>query len=110
MRTNPPGRYARNGWGEKPWNVVRIGEEVATCPASLESRRSTQGRPCAEPPAAGPTGQGHASYPETFIQSFCWLRPEIRAVDTSVPCTLTRSVAATTGICDAPVLTCTLTL
>jgi hypothetical protein len=32
-----------------------------TCPAGLESRRSTQSRPCAELHAARPTGQANAS-------------------------------------------------
>ena len=46
----------------------------------------------------------NAYYPETVFQSIRGLWPEARAVDTTVPFTLTRSVAAT-GICGVGVST-----
>jgi len=47
----------------------------------------------------------NASYPETFIQSIRGLWREAQVVDTTVPVTLTKSVAAT-GICGVGVSTC----
>src|SRR2546423_14879061 len=45
----------------------------------------------------------NAYYPETVIQSICGLWLEAQAVDTTVPITLTRSVAVTAGICGVSV-------